>query len=142
MKSCEHIHEVLANSFALYLKTLNYHWNVTGENFSQLHALFQDHYEDLANAIDEIAERIRSRGELVPASLKGFAKDSFIKDGNEKNTWKKMVKELHDDHIALLKLIKKCMGHCTKIGDEGTFDVLVKRTQFHEKAAWMLGAHI
>lgn len=142
MSSCKHVYDVLASSFALYLKTLNYHWNVTGEHFASLHSMFEGQYTDLASAIDEIAERIRANGELVPASFKLFEKSSAIKAGNEKNNWKKMVKDLHDDQKALIKLIKKCLSHCQKLGDEGTFDLMVQRLKAHEKAAWMLGAHL
>ena len=142
MHTCKHAYEVLASTFALYLKTLNYHWNVTGEHFTQLHGLFETHYTELASAIDEIAERIRANGEKVPASFKLFDKASILKDGKENIDWKKMVKDLHDDHKSLVKLIKKCAAHCSKLGDEGTFDLMVQRMKVHEKAVWMLASHL
>jgi len=136
------LHKYLANSYALYLKSHNYHWNVEGLHFKSLHELFEEHYTDLATAVDELAERIRMRGEKVPASFKQFAADSKIKDGNEKLKADKMVAELAADHKTLSKMALNLVEHCQEAGDEVTADMLIGRSLVHDKAAWMLKMHL
>lgn len=129
---------VLANSYALYLKTQNYHWNVTGQNFKALHELFGAQYEEQALGIDEVAERIRTLGVLVPASFSAFGNGAEISSGNEKAKADAMVQDLHDSNLALVKIMYDAMAVAQKEGDEGTVDMLIGRIKAHEKKAWML----
>ncbi|MCH2038901.1 MAG: DNA starvation/stationary phase protection protein [Rickettsiales bacterium] len=129
---------VLANSYALYLKTQNYHWNVTGPHFSSLHALFEEHYNDLFTANDDIAERVRALGEKVPATFEVFAKDSEIADGNENADAATMVKELAGDQEAIVKIMQSTLKIAQDAGDEVTIGLITDRMTVHEKNAWML----
>lgn len=135
------LNHVLADTYALYLKTQNYHWNVTGSNFGDLHKTFQSQYEDLADAIDSIAERIRSLGEKVPATFKIFDKKCHIKDGNEKASWQNMVKELTNDQHNIVKVLKECAKIAETTDDLVTLDMMVERMTVHQKNAWMLGSY-
>lgn len=141
-KVIENLGVVLANTYSLYLKTQNYHWNVTGANFAGLHKLFEGQYEDLAEAVDTIAERIRALGELAPGSFKEFEKLNKLKSGNNKLPWEKMVKELRDDNIALVNMMQKLADAAQKAKDDVTFDLMVRRMDVHQKNIWMLGAHL
>ena len=129
---------VLANSYALYLKTQNYHWNVTGPNFSSLHGLFEEQYNDLFAANDEIAERVRSLGEKVPASFKAFDNDSEITDGDENAKADSMVKELADDQQVIMKLLQSTLKVAQEVDDEVTIGLVTDRMTVHEKNTWML----
>lgn len=129
---------VLAHSYALAIKTQNYHWNVTGPQFKNLHELFGSQYEELSDAIDEVAERIRSLDVLVPASFDVFKNNSTIKDGNHKNSSTKMVEELYHGNQTLVKVINDALEICQKEGDEASADLMINRTQVHDKNAWML----
>lgn len=129
---------VLANTYSLYLKTQNYHWNVKGVHFAPLHAMFQGQYEEMAEAIDEIAERIRACGELAPGGFKDFDKLRTLKDAKPGISADKMLKDLISDHKELVKHIKKAGDVATKAKDDATFDMMVERTASHEKTIWML----
>ena len=139
-KISESLCKLLANSFFLYLKTQNYHWNVTGVHFNSLHEMFQKQYEDLAESNDEIAERIRALGVFVQGNISHFEKHRVIKDAKDSIDWKKMVKDLHESHLAMLKIAKEVMSVASKEKDEATVDLMVQRLHVHEKAVWMLGA--
>ena len=128
----------LASTYSVYLKTQNFHWNVTGANFISLHAFFEKQYEDLADATDSIAERIRALGAFAPGSLAEFAKLSKIKDSVGKKPAKKMIAELLADHLLLEKLIKELLLLTKEDQDEGTQDLLIGRLRFHEKTIWIL----
>ncbi|MBM3618809.1 MAG: DNA starvation/stationary phase protection protein [Alphaproteobacteria bacterium] len=129
----------LADSYTLFLKTQNYHWNVTGPNFRGLHLLFEEQYNDLFAAIDEIAERIRALGEHAPGSFKAFSKLSGIKEAaDESPTPAAMVKELAKDQDTLLATLGKAIEAAQKAGDEATADLLIGRVAAHEKNRWML----
>ncbi len=140
-KVIEHLNHVLADTYALYLKTQNYHWNVTGANFGDLHKTFQAQYEELAEAIDTIAERIRALGERVPATFKTFDKKCHIKDANEKASWQTMLKELHKDQESIVKVLGACAKLSESTGDLVTMDMMIERMAIHQKNAWMLGAY-
>jgi starvation-inducible DNA-binding protein len=129
---------VLANSYALYLKTQNYHWNVTGPNFNSLHLLFNAQYNDLAVAVDDIAERIRTLDSRVEASFSHFGKTSKIKDGNENANATTMVGELAADNETLAKILKETFQIATKVGDDATADLIIGRIEIHQKNVWML----
>lgn len=131
---------VLADCYALYLKTHNYHWNVTGPNFKSLHDLFEEQYTDLFTAVDEVAERVRTLGAKVPATFKTFASLTHIKDGDEKAKANDMVKQLYKDQLQIIECINDAMAKAHKAGDEGTIALLSSRIEIHEKNAWMLKA--
>jgi len=129
---------VLADNYALYLKTQNYHWNVTGANFRSLHLLFEEQYTDLFTANDDIAERIRTLGSKVPATLGIFASVTNIEDGKENADAQTMVKELADDQAKILKSLTNALHAAQKAQDEATIDFIINRIGVHEKAAWIL----
>lgn len=129
----------LADSYTLYLKTQNFHWNVTGPQFQSLHALFMTQYTDLALANDEIAERIRALGEFAPGSYKAFSKLASIKEAEEGTTQAvQMVKALVKDQTTLVKTLNTCLKAAQKAGDDPTTDLMIRRITQHEKNRWML----
>jgi starvation-inducible DNA-binding protein len=125
---------ILANTYLLYLKTQNFHWNVTGELFYSLHLLFEKQYEELADAADEIAERIRALGFPAPGSFAEFSKIATIKEGKTHEA-KEMIKELLHDHELMASLLRQDID---KISDDITIDLMIRRTDAHEKTGWML----
>jgi len=129
---------VLADTYTLYLKTQNYHWNVEGRHFKQLHELFEEQYKDLAEANDDVAERIRTLGEKVDGSYKGFAKHASIQEGDYTLDENAMVKDLFDSNLQMVKTLKTAMDAAEAVDDQASVDMMVERTQVHEKAAWML----
>ena len=129
---------VLANSYGFYLKKQNYHWNVTGPQFESLHLLFEKQYVDLADAVDEIAERIRSLGSKAPGSFSVYNELKGITDANDNADAKEMVKSLAEDHIYMANLLKEVIILAQQHGDEATADLCIKRIEAHEKNAWML----
>lgn len=131
---------VLADTYALYLKTHNYHWNVTGPNFRSLHTLFEEQYKDTFEAIDEIAERIRTLGSKVPATLKKITSMAHISDGDENASANTMVKHLYKDQMQIIQCIHTAIEKAHKADDEGTIEILSERIAVHEKNAWMLKA--
>ena len=134
--------KLLADNYALYLKTQNYHWNVTGPNFKPLHLLFEEQYNDLFVANDDIAERIRTLGQKVPATFSVFNSNSSIKDGDEKSNAKSMVEELANDQAVIIDSLKEVFKAAQEIGDEVTIGFVTDRIGIHEKAAWMLRSSI
>ncbi len=129
---------VLADSYTLYLKTHNFHWNVTGPMFQTLHLMFETHYTELAVAVDDIAERIRALGHPAPGTYKAFEKLSSIpmEDGVPKAT--DMIRSLVKGHEAVAKTARTAFVDADAAGDEPTADLLTQRMQVHEKTAWML----
>lgn len=134
----EALKRVLAETYGLMLKTQNYHWNVEGPQFPGLHALFMTQYNELFLAVDEVAERIRTLGEVAPGGYGEFAKLSKIKDGNGELDSDAMVKDLYQDNMTVLASIKKAFAAAEKSSDQPTVDLMNARTAAHEKAAWML----
>jgi starvation-inducible DNA-binding protein len=137
-QTIEVLEKVLANSYALALKTQNYHWNVVGENFKPLHELFGAQYEELFAAIDELAERIRALGAKVEATFEHFQKLNKFKNGDKNLEAKKMVQDLALDHESLTSDLKAGIKVAQEDGDEATADMFISRAQIHEKAIWML----
>lgn len=129
---------ILADTYALYLKTQNYHWHVKGPQFKSLHELFEMQYQELAQAVDEVAERILILGHCAPATFKEFETLKTIKDGSSKSDSNKMVTELANDHDTLVRDLNSAMTLAQKSQDEGTVDLLTNRISAHEKARWML----
>lgn len=133
---------VLADNYALYLKTQNYHWNVEGANFHSLHLLFEGQYTDLALAIDTTAELIRGLGDKAPGTFAAYSQLSTIKEGNENASAEQMVKELAEDQITMQKTLQKALETAQKAGDEVAVGFLTERLTAHRKAAWMLKSSI
>ncbi len=129
---------IMADTYALYLKTQNYHWHVKGSNFRSLHHLFEDQYNELAMAVDLIAERIRTLGQQVPASFKEFERLKTLKDGNPSLSSNEMVSELAADNETLVKDLYQAMNLAEENNDQGTANILANRIEAHEKARWML----
>ncbi|CCB89279.1 Dps family protein [Simkania negevensis] len=135
---CEILQRLLASSYALYLKTQNFHWNVTGPAFHSYHLLFQDQYEELAEAIDEIAERIRMLGEYPEGSFESFTKISLIKCAKEVLPPLQMMETLLHDHETVIRYLRDKLPYAEKVEDGATADFINKRLAVHEKTAWML----
>lgn len=130
--------KLLADSYTLYLKTHNYHWNVTGPMFTTLHDMFEEHYRELAEAVDVIAERIRALGEFAPGSYQAFSKLTDIIEETEVPDAQVMIKNLLDSHETIIRHARKVITSGAIEGDEVSADILTQRMDFHEKTAWML----
>jgi len=139
-KISESLMKVLADAFTLYLKTHNFHWNITGKMFNSLHLMFETQYNEQWIALDEIAERIRALGYNVPASYKDFQRLSSIKDDTtvEHTDWREMVRQLTLGNEAVSRTARKSQEIADKAGDDPTVDMLTSRLKVHEKNAWML----
>lgn len=135
---CKGLSKLLADSYLLYLKTQNYHWNVTGKMFQSLHALFEEQYQDLAEAVDVIAERIRALGEFAPGSFSQFSKFATIKEENTIPTAEEMIHNLVVGNEAVVTTAREIISLCDEVEDDVTADLMVERMQRHEKNAWML----
>jgi len=129
---------VLADTYTLYLKTHNYHWNVTGPQFNDLHAMFMGQYTELWNSVDLIAERIRSLGHAAPGTYKSFAALSSIKEEEGVPSATKMLKNLLAGHETVARTCRDAFPAAEKASDQPTMDLLTQRLQVHEKTAWML----
>ena len=129
---------LLADSYTLYLKTHNYHWNVTGPQFSTLHTLFETHYTELAIAVDEIAERIRALGHRAPGSYKEFAALSSITEDEDEPNARQMIERLVAGQEAVARTARSVAPITGAANDEPSADLLTQRMQIHEKNAWML----
>ena len=129
---------LLADSYTLYLKTHNYHWNVTGPQFSTLHTLFETHYTELAIAVDEIAERIRALGHRAPGSYKEFAALSSIAEDDDEPNARQMIERLVAGQEAVARTARSVAPITEAASDEPSADLLTQRMQIHEKNAWML----
>jgi starvation-inducible DNA-binding protein len=129
---------VLADSYSLYLKTHNFHWNVEGPMFNTLHLMFMDQYTELWTALDAIAERIRALGFPAPGTYKQFAKLTSIDETDGVPEARDMVRLLVAGHEAVARTSRAAFGAVEKAGDEATADLLTQRLQVHEKTAWML----
>jgi starvation-inducible DNA-binding protein len=134
--------KLLADTYAVYLKTHGYHWNVRGPNFASLHALFMTQYTEMWSAIDLVAERIRALGELAPQGYRTFADLSSIQDGDPKRDATAMLGELVKDHEALIANVRKLLPVSQDAGDEVTSSLIADRLTAHEKHAWMLRASL
>jgi starvation-inducible DNA-binding protein len=133
---------LLASTYMLYLKTQNYHWNVTGPMFTTLHTLFETQYTELAAANDEIAERIRALGAFAPGSLAEFSRLSIIKEAAGRPKATKMIEDLAAGQEALAAAAHKVIDAAEKANDQATADLGTRRVDIHEKNAWMLRSHL
>jgi starvation-inducible DNA-binding protein len=129
---------LLADSYTLYLKTHNYHWNVEGPMFNTLHQMFEEHYVELAAAVDEIAERIRALGVKAPGSYSEFAKLASVEESEGGEPAEEMIRQLVIGHETVARTAREAFPAAGKAGDEPTADLLTQRMQIHEKNAWML----
>jgi len=129
---------LLADSYTLYLKTHNYHWNVTGPMFNTLHLMFEQQYTELATAVDEIAERIRALGVPAPGSYKAFAKLTSIEEEEQVPDAETMIRQLVLGQEAVVRTARELFPLVEDASDEPTADLLTQRMQVHEKTAWML----
>lgn len=134
----EKLRIVLADTYALYLKTQSYHWHVTGSNFKSLHELFEEQYNDLADAIDEIAERIIILGSDVPATFKEYIELTNIQDADNNLDSDRMVTDLTESQKVLAKSIKEALEQAQELGDEVSTDLMIGRLAVHEKNEWFL----
>ena len=134
----EGLARLLADNFALYLKTHNFHWNVKGPMFQTLHVMFMEQYNELWLALDAIAERIRALGFPAPGTASEFAKLSSIPETPGVPDAKEMVRLLVEGHEAVARTARKIFPVVDKASDEPTADLLTQRMQVHEKTAWML----
>lgn len=139
---CKALSKLLADSYLLYLKTQNYHWNVTGKMFQPLHSLFEEQYKDLAEAVDEIAERIRALGEFAPGSFASFSKVTSVKEENSIPTAEEMIHNLVVGNETVINTAREIINLCEEAEDDVTIDLMVERMQIHEKNAWMLRSFI
>lgn len=134
--------KVLADSYAVYLKTHGYHWNVRGPEFFSYHNLLELQYRELWAALDLIAERIRQLGEFAPQGYATFANLTSIKDGDPETEAQGMIAELMRDHETVIATLRAAMSVADDGGDDTSVDLLTQRLAAHEKAAWMLRASV
>ena len=128
----------LADTYTLYLKTHNFHWNVTGPMFQTLHLMFEQHYNELWTAVDLVAERIRSLGLLAPGTYEEFSELSSIKEAKGHVKAEDMIRLLVEGHEAVIRTARSVFPLAEKAQDQVTMDLLTQRMQIHEKTAWML----
>ncbi len=133
---------LLATTYTLYLKTHNYHWNVTGSMFTTLHTMFETQYTELALAVDEIAERIRSLGAFAPGSHSAFAKLTTVKEETGHPGAIEMIRNLVSDQEAVSELAHSVIDAAEGARDQASADLATRRLEIHEKNAWMLRSHL
>jgi starvation-inducible DNA-binding protein len=134
----EGLSRLLADTYTLYLKTHNYHWNVTGPMFQTLHLMFEQQYNELALAVDQIAERIRALGLPAPATYSEFARLSSVKEEEGVPSAQEMIRKLVEGQEAVARTARTVFPTAEGANDQPTADLLTERMQVHEKTAWML----
>lgn len=134
--------KLLADTYALYLKTHNYHWNVTGPMFNTLHTMFEAQYDELALAVDEVAERIRTLGAYAPGSFSEFSALTDIAEAVPGTKAEQMIVELADDQIKVSDAAAALAQAAGQAGDDVSTDLGIRRQEVHQKNAWMLRAHL
>lgn len=135
----EILNQTLSDEFVLYAKTRNYHWNVVGPQFNDLHKFFEAQYEELDEIFDDVAERARSLGGRSYGTLAEFLKATRLKEEPGKSpSAKQMIANLLKDHESLIRSLREDSETAAKRGDSGTNDFLVGLMEQHEKMAWML----
>lgn len=142
-KTVEALQHVLADQHVLYMKTRNYHWNVTGMAFGPLHELFEEQYDGMAEQIDETAERIRQAGARALGSMKEMLEHARLTEAPaEVRPATQMVRDLLEDHEAFIRYLRADIEVMDEIDNDGAEDYLIGLMQAHEKIAWMLRAHL
>lgn len=139
-KTIQLLEQCLADTYALALKSLNYHWNIESPNFYSLHGMFEDQYRELFTAIDDFAERIAALGFKAPATLSEYAKTTKIPDGNSSLEGQKMVADLLDSHNIAIESLKELREAASSDNDPETEGMASGRIEAHQKNAWMLRA--
>lgn len=134
----ESLAHFLADTYVLYVKTQNFHWNVTDPRFFSLHKFFEEQYENLADAIDEIAERIRALQYKAPGSMNQFIELSCLEESGNQLPADRMLHQLAQDHELISNEIRPMIKSFQEKKDEGSADLLIQRLRFHEKTAWMI----
>ena len=129
---------VMGDTYALYVKTHGYHWNVTGPRFKALHEMFMEQYTELWTALDEIAERLRAIGEFAPGSTEAILENATIKPDNSQPDAESMVENLAKGHDMLSTTLKKALDAADEVGDDVTVDLFTQRMTVSQKTAWML----
>lgn len=129
---------LLADSYSLYVKTHNFHWNVTGPMFQTLHEMFEQQYTELAEAVDEIAERIRALGSPAPGSYTQFSRLTSVPEETGTPDAQEMIRQLVADQETVVRTAREVFPAVDRASDEPTADLLTRRMQVHEKTAWML----
>ena len=140
IKIAEGLKRLLADSYTLYLQSHNFHWNVTGPQFRELHLMFEEHYTELATAVDDVAERIRTLDVPAPGTYKSFAELSSIKEVEGVPAAKDMVEILTQGHQQVVKTCREVLSIAQEANDESTASLVSDRMRIHEKTAWMLRA--
>jgi starvation-inducible DNA-binding protein len=138
----EGLKRLLADSYTLYLQTHNFHWNVEGPQFRELHLMFEEHYTELAVAVDDIAERIRTLGVVAPGTYKALASLSSITEVEEVPEATEMVSILTSSHEQVVKTSREALKLAQDADDESSAALISDRMRIHEKTAWMLRAMI
>lgn len=139
----EKLNILLADEYVLFTKLFKYHWNVRGMSFGSLHALFQEQYEELFLTIDAVAERIRALGHMADGTLREFSQKTTLEEKPGENPEaSSMIAQLVADYEAIIRNVRADVDETAQIGDMGTSDFLNDLLEKHEKAAWILRAHI
>jgi starvation-inducible DNA-binding protein len=140
IKIAEGLKRLLADSYTLYLQSHNFHWNVTGPQFRELHLMFEEHYTELATAVDDVAERIRTLGVAAPGTYKSFTQLSSLQEVEGVPPADKMVEILTQGHQQVVKTCREVLAIAQQANDESTVALVSDRMRIHEKTAWMLRA--
>ena len=138
----EALSRLLADSYTLYLKTHNFHWNVTGPMFTTLHTLFETQYNEYALAVDEIAERIRALGCPAPGTYTEFAQLAKVKESKGVPKATAMIQQLVADQAIVAESARAVLAAAEAAGDAASADLATRRIEVHEKNAWMLRSHV
>lgn len=138
----EALKHLLADTYTLYLKTHNYHWNVTGPMFTTLHTLFETQYTELALAVDEIAERIRTLGARAPGSYSEFSALACVKEDTDSPKATDMIEVLVADQARIVDAARAVIAAASAADDDASADLGTRRSEVHQKNAWMLRSHL
>lgn len=143
--ACQQISQSLAktlsDTYILYIKTQNFHWNVIDPRFYFLHKMLEAQYEELAEEIDELAERIRMLGEKSPGSMQEFLEIGSLTEAEGDLSANQMIEQLLNDHEKIASNLRARIQEATDLGDQGTADLFIKQLRSHEKEAWTLRSH-
>ncbi len=142
MQVAEGLKRLLADTYTLYLQTHNFHWNVTGPQFRELHLMFEEHYTELAIAVDDIAERIRTLGVIAPGTYKAFAALASVEEVEDIPEASNMIAILTKSHEQVVKTCREALKLAQDADDESSVSLISDRMVLHEKTAWMLRSMI
>lgn len=144
--SCQQIGQdlaqVLSNTYILYIKTQNFHWNIVDPRFFFLHEMFEEQYKELAENIDELAERMRKLKLKALGSMREFLQAGSIEEAEGDLTGDEMIEQLLEGREAIIRSLRPKIEQASELGDEGTADLFIQTLRQHEKAAWMLRSHL